>query len=45
LLECVSPIDFQEKAEHSTENYDTIKRETTYNFREILENYGMGRKL
>jgi hypothetical protein len=30
LLECVGPIDFQEKAEYSTENYDTTKRETSY---------------
>jgi len=45
LLECVSPTDFQEKAEYSTEDYDTTRRETTYILREILENYGMGRKL
>jgi len=45
LLECVSPIDFQGKAEYSTEGYDTTKREITYILFEILENYGMGRKL
>jgi hypothetical protein len=45
LLEWVSPIDFQEKAEYSTKNYDTTKRETTYILCEILEDYGLGRNL
>jgi hypothetical protein len=45
LLECVSPIDFQEKAEYSPEDYDRTKRETTYILSGILENYGLGRNL